>query len=957
MAVEWIKNNMLFFDNERNRQLTEAELKVQQSLQKLSIPDWYLNKRSNPPKILNVIPIEYRLPSWKNLTSKGNCTSNSSSSDSIDILPHMKENVHEKAKKVAPPTTSYKNKIFCQQMLPETKHTRSSTKSSSPKEEILDVNIMKFPRKISKTFPKMSPSRKIQNLNIVFPPSPKSEFPKDFEDMCNDDYNGDDSRETFVLKKRPFNVDRTTKTEDLRNVDVITDKRRENRQTNVSFRASQAVTTLLKTLEKPNFVKYGAKSAPKFSQASEVVTTPLSTPDEEPKFFKYRAKSAPKFSQASEVVTTPLSTPDEEPKFVKYRAKSAPKFSQASEVVTTPLSTPDEEPKFFKYRAKSAPKFSQASEVVTTPLSTPDEEPKFFKYRAKSAPKFSQAAEVVTTPLSTPDEEPKFFKFRAKSAPKFSQAAEVVTTPLSTPDVEPKFYKYRAKSAPKFSQASEVVTTPLSTPDVEPKFVKYRAKSAPKFSQAAEVVTTPLSTPDVEPKFFKYRAKSAPKFSQASQVVTTPLSTPDVEPKFFKYRAKSTPKFSQASEVVTTPSSTPDVEPKFFKYRAKPTPKFSQASEVVTTSLNAPDLEPKFFKLRTNSTPKFSQASEVVTTSLNAPDLEPKFFKYRANSTPKFSQASEVVTTSLNAPDLEPKFFKLRTNSTPKFSQAHLFSSAIIENSPKEKILSPSILEKSLIFENKSMNVSNKSENIRKFKKISPNLLEKTFIFEKNSTHNSFQESSSSIDSELPLRSKQLNRKKNIVQEIVRNLNEKGRKSLQPRRSQDDDKERFVKQIVNALEKGDISRMRNLSSRSSINDEDSPSESETKSYVTSNSPMDTDYSDYGRRSPTLNSDDDQTFVSECPKKDTLEVKEKGAGDDSVYWISIPRSTLPRSSSVLSMISEWSSHGHSPCISPIKSPNEVEYSLQTSWGATYKTSNPLSKKLFHETVVIDSGYSD
>ena len=597
-------------------------------------------------------------------------------------------------------------------MLPETEHTRSSTKSSSPKEEILDVNIpiIKFPRKISKTFPKISPSRKIQNINLVLPPGPKIEFPEDFEDMCNDDYNGDDNRETFVLKERPFNVERTTKIEDLRNIDVIIDKRRENRQTNVSFQASQAVTT-----------------------------------------------------------------------------------------------------------------------------------------------------------------------------------------PLNTPDVEPKLFKYHAKSTPKFSQSSEVVTTPLSTPDVKPKIFKYHAKSTPKFSQASEVVTTPLNTPDVEPKFFRYHAKSTPKFSQASEVVTTPLSTPDVEPKFFRYHAKSTPKFSQASKVMTTP--------------------------------------------------------------LNAPDVKLKFFKLRANSTPKFSQASEVVTTPLNAPDVKPKFFKLRANSTPKFSQAQLFSSAMIENNQKEKIISPSILEKSLIFENKSMNVSNKSGNIRRSKKISPNLLEKTFIFEKSSTHNSFQESSNSTNLELPLRSKQVNPKKNMVREIVRNLDEKERKSLQHRHSQDDKKKCFVKQIVNALEKRNISRMRSLPPRSSINDEDSPSESETKSYFTSNSPKDTDYSDYGRRSPTLSSDDDQTFNSEYFKEDTLKVKEKGTGDDSVYWISIPRCTVPRSSSLLSVVSKLSSHGHSPCISPIKSPNEIEYSIQTSWGATYKTSNPLCKKLFHETVVIDSGYSD
>ena len=493
----------------------------------------------------------------------------------------MKENVHEKAKKVAPPMTSSKNKISCLQVLPETKHTRSSTKSSSPDEKILGV---KFSTKTSNTFPKMSPSRKVHNINIVFPPGANIEFLEGcFEDMRNDDYNGDDDRETFVLKARLFNVDRTTKTEDLRN-DVIMDKRRENGQTNVSFQASQAATTPLKILGKPNFVKYGAKSTSKSSQASEVVTTPL------------------------------------------------------------------------------------------------------------------------------------------------------------------------------------------------------------------------------------------------------------------------------------------------------------------------------------------------------------------------------------NAPGVKPKFLKPRANSTSTLSQSELLLSIIMANSRKMKILSPSILEKSLIFENNSMKESTMSEDIRRFKKISPNLLEKKSIFEKSSMHNNLQESSNPIDLELPLRSKQLNRKKNIFREIVRHLDEKVGESLQPRRSQDDNKRSFVKQMVNALEKGDIFRMRSLSSRSSINDEDSLSESETKSYVTSNSPKDTDYSDYDRRSSILNSDDDRTFNSEYFKEDTLKVKKRGARHPT-YWVSIPRSTPLRSSSPLSTVTKLSSCGHSPCISPIKSPNEAEYLRRSSLEGTYKTNDSLTKKLFRETIVIDSGYSD
>ncbi|XP_060831759.1 uncharacterized protein LOC132916032 [Bombus pascuorum] len=797
----------------KNRRLTDAEVKVQKSIQKLSVPDWYAKKRSKPPKILNAMPIEYRVPLWKRLTLRRKRTSNSSSSESTGICyisPHVKENVKEKTKKATPPTTSNKKKN-CQQMLSETKNTRSPTKSSSSKEEILDLDtpVMKFPRKIPKTFPEISPSRKIHNINIVLPPAPKIVLSKEIEDMCNDDYSSDESKETSVLKERPFNVDRTTKIEDFRNADVIIHAERDNRQKKVRFQDSQAVTTLLKTLEKPNIVKDDAISTPTSSQTSEVETTPLSTPEVEPKLFRYRAKSTPTSSQTSEVETTPSSTPDGKPQFIDLRANSIPELSQASEVETTPLSTPNMESKLFTYRAKPTPTSSQTSEVETTPS--------------------------------------------------------------SAPDIRPKFIDLRGCSILELFQASEVETTPLSTPDIRPKFIDLRANSIPKRSQAAEVATTSSSTPGGKKKFVKLCAISIPQRSQASKVVTTPLYTPDGKPKFI--------------------------------------------------------------------------------------DL-------RANSTPKLSHKASKFMTSLNTPVVKPKFFTLRANSTPKFSQSRLRLSSIIEDKPKERILSPSILERSLIFENKSINSSSKSENIRRSKKISPNLLEKTFIFENRSTHNNCQESSNSTDSVVPLRSKQLNRKKNIVQEIVRELDENMRKSLQPHHSQDD-KENFVKQIVNALENGDISKMRSLSG-SSMNDEDSPSETETKFCVASptstNSPKDTDYSDYSRKSTTLNSDVDQPLSFEHFKDGTLkdedeEKKKKDAEDDSVHWISILKCTLSRSSSPLSMFSKLPGDDQSPCISPIKSPNEVEYSLRTSWGATYKTSNRLIKKLFRETAVIDSGYSD
>ena len=165
MAVStmWIRNNMLFPPTDQlDRQLTEAELKVQRSILKLSIPDWYMNKRSNPPKILNnVTPIESRPSSWKSFENKKNSTLS-------DILSH--------AELATTPEESSTNGIseILKQKSPETKHKKSPSKSSSPKVEVFDTTIpeVKLSMNISRTFPKMSPSRKIQNINLVFPPAP-----------------------------------------------------------------------------------------------------------------------------------------------------------------------------------------------------------------------------------------------------------------------------------------------------------------------------------------------------------------------------------------------------------------------------------------------------------------------------------------------------------------------------------------------------------------------------------------------------------------------------------------------------------------------------------------------------------------------------------------------------------------------------------------------------------------
>ncbi|XP_078052172.1 uncharacterized protein LOC144478278 [Augochlora pura] len=166
VSTIWIKDNMLFYDN-CQRKLTEAELKVQRSIKNLSIPDWYLNKRSNPPKILNKIPIECRPPSWKKYDWRNTSTLNSASSIASDTLPFSQR--LEKSAASSSSTNTYK--VSHHQMTTEELNHRTESQLK-PSGKLMDTNIpdLKPRRNISKTFPKMSPSRKIQNINIVFPP-------------------------------------------------------------------------------------------------------------------------------------------------------------------------------------------------------------------------------------------------------------------------------------------------------------------------------------------------------------------------------------------------------------------------------------------------------------------------------------------------------------------------------------------------------------------------------------------------------------------------------------------------------------------------------------------------------------------------------------------------------------------------------------------------------------------
>ncbi|CAD6236188.1 GSCOCG00008093001-RA-CDS [Cotesia congregata] len=161
-STSWIKRNM--FDSPdvkskvNRRMLTEAEVRVQRSLEKLSIPDWYLNNSSKAPKILLRNSPDLR-SSWRNSSGKSPMQYHKLS-DSHDRRFSM--NTSYPTPKPAHVVNNNPNQTVG--VLLETSFDQR-IKAQPPKPPL-----RKIKTNISKTFPKLSPSRKIENINIVFPP-------------------------------------------------------------------------------------------------------------------------------------------------------------------------------------------------------------------------------------------------------------------------------------------------------------------------------------------------------------------------------------------------------------------------------------------------------------------------------------------------------------------------------------------------------------------------------------------------------------------------------------------------------------------------------------------------------------------------------------------------------------------------------------------------------------------
>ncbi|XP_015126999.1 proteoglycan 4-like [Diachasma alloeum] len=173
LSTSWIKKNMFptcdekkGLDTSPNRRLTEAEVRVKRSLEKLSIPEWYLNNSSKPPKILiNKSALENRPAPWKNnrknssmsaLTTKNFKGSNKSVFSDAQSFTNLHKLYRQVQKTQDFTSKSPDSSMIAQNGTLERKHSKQKKRLNA-----------------SGTFPRMSISRKIQNINIVLPPPPK----------------------------------------------------------------------------------------------------------------------------------------------------------------------------------------------------------------------------------------------------------------------------------------------------------------------------------------------------------------------------------------------------------------------------------------------------------------------------------------------------------------------------------------------------------------------------------------------------------------------------------------------------------------------------------------------------------------------------------------------------------------------------------------------------------------
>ncbi|KAF7409704.1 hypothetical protein HZH68_004085 [Vespula germanica] len=204
VPVKWLKGN-IFKSSEQSarsrRQSTEEEVKVQKSLKKLFLPSWFLSK-SNNSKVN------------KEIVLGGGPSTVWQASDSYKYL-NLKDspkNIEEETESngISEDTPGPSNLIRQKEYFMEKTRKEILSKPSSSRKEEFNVEIpIVTIENANVTYPRKSPCRKVENINIVFPSSLEKEplklpeeflqktdplkaigyFPKERPDFCQDDNN------------------------------------------------------------------------------------------------------------------------------------------------------------------------------------------------------------------------------------------------------------------------------------------------------------------------------------------------------------------------------------------------------------------------------------------------------------------------------------------------------------------------------------------------------------------------------------------------------------------------------------------------------------------------------------------------------------------------------------------------------------------------------------------------
>ncbi|CAL7945344.1 unnamed protein product [Xylocopa violacea] len=450
------------------------------------------------------------------------------------------------------------------------------------------------------------------------------------------------------------------------------------------------------------------------------------------------------------------------------------------------------------------------------------------------------------------------------------------------------------------------------------------------------------------------------------------------------------------SEMVSTPFRTPNARAPF-RIRAASTPRFSPANIFSSTVIEETPIAKRcpsrniFEDSSTSKSQLGSFARKFGNTTRPrkmSPSLKEKTYIFENSSRAENSyQSLEDASTKASTPngllernirsvdsvsfekdDPWPKSFSLVRDIVKKLEVAENSLRASERESVNGSTNSPRTpaTRSSNRIQDRSIDVQKKrTKRIPECKKTQASLLQE------RKTSSEFQSPCTrfilskrkSTDLEKIVKSTQPGREKSLVQRIIKSLTQGDNKSALPRRNQRGDVDRsFVKQLVNALENSALSRVENSAPRSPTTEEYSSSDSELKSCVTSASAKDTESgSDSGQRSCSPRRSDVQRLHRGrlASRRISGVEQETSQEDDSVFWIPVSRCKLPRTSSLLSTVSKFSTNYQSPCISTINSESEVENVQNTGWGATYRMNNPVFRNLFRidKTVVIDSGYSD